>query len=65
MLTIETLEQCVKFSSQLTIKTPERRKWCTYFTPSSVSIVNFEHVIAGWERTYPETNVKTNISQKQ
>ena len=42
--------------SQLTIKTPERRPilnelW-TYFTPcSSVSIVNFEQVNAGWEYT--------------
>ena len=38
--------------SELTIKTLERRQWrqlWTYFTPcSSVSIVNFEHVIAGW-----------------
>ena len=34
--------------SKLTIKTPERRHR-PYFTPcSSVSIVNFEHVIAGW-----------------
>ena len=32
--------------SKLTINTPERR---TYFTPcSSVSIVNFEQVNAGW-----------------
>ena len=39
-LTIETLDQGVKYvQSQL---------W-TYFTPcSTVSIVNFEHVIAGW-----------------
>ena len=41
--------------SKLTIKTPERRHWLycwlwTYFTPcSSVSIVNFEQVNAGWE----------------
>ena len=44
---------------KLTIKIPERRLasfwyiYCyiwTYFTPcSSISIVNFEHVIAGWE----------------
>ena len=37
--------------SELTIKTPDRRRWCcrTYFTPcSSVSIVNFEQVNAGW-----------------
>ena len=59
-LTIETLEQGVKCVRKLTIETWERRQWChshvfivncrTYFTPcSSVSIVNFEHVIAGWE----------------
>ena len=30
--------------SKLTIKIPELRQPC-----SSVSIVNFEHVIAGWE----------------
>ena len=37
--------------SKLTINTPERRHWRrTYFTPcSSVSIVNFEQVNAGWE----------------
>ena len=46
--------------SKLTIKTPERRQWRrsgvfivnfeTYFSPcSSASIVNFEHVIVGWE----------------
>ena len=35
----------------LTIKTPER----TYFTHcSSVSIVNFEHVIADWVEIYYE-----------
>ena len=33
--------------SNLTIKTPERRQYFT--TCSSVSIINFEHVIAGWE----------------
>ena len=31
--------------SKLTIATPERRHW----RRSSVSIVNFEHVIAGWD----------------
>ena len=46
-----------KISSKLTIKTPERRlalllTFWVYFTPwSSVSIVNFEYVIAGWEET--------------
>ena len=37
--------------SKLTIKTPEYFQ--TYFTPcSSVSIVNFEHAIAGWAAIY-------------
>ena len=46
-----------KISSKLTIKTPEWRlalllTFWVYFTPcSSVSIVNFEHVIADWEET--------------
>ena len=31
--------------SKLTIKKPERRHWCRF----GVFIVNFEHVIAGWE----------------
>ena len=35
-LTIETLEQNVKYVPKLTIKTPERR--------SDVFIVNFEHI---------------------
>ena len=36
--------------SKLTIKIPE---WPQYSTPcSSVSIVNFEHVIAGWEMMF-------------
>ena len=35
--------------SKLTIKTAERR----YFSPcSSVSVVSFEHVIAGWEKAF-------------
>ena len=41
-LTRETLEQRCEICSKLTIKTPKRRQW------PSVSIVNFEHVIAGW-----------------
>ena len=46
-LTIETLEQS-EICSKLTIKTSERRQ--TYFTPcSSVSIVDFKQVNAGWE----------------
>ena len=46
----KTRTRCEIFS-KLTIKTSERRQWhmWTYFTPgSSVFIVNFEHVIAGW-----------------
>ena len=46
--------------SKLTIKTPERHHWrrsnvsllltLNYFTPcSSVSIVNFEHIITSWD----------------
>ena len=31
--------------SKLTIKTPGRRQWRRF----GVSIVNFDHVIAGWE----------------
>ena len=44
-LTTETLEQDVKYvtCSKLTIKIPERRHWS-----SSVSVVNFEQVHAGW-----------------
>ena len=41
-LTKETLEQRCEICSKLTIKTPKRRL-C-----SILSIVNFEHVIAGW-----------------
>ena len=42
----------------LTIKTPER----TYFTPcSSVSIVNFEQVNAGWDRMILP-NIDINLS---
>ena len=57
-----TVTRC-EIYSELTIKIPERRHWhrsgtfvvnfeqlWTYFTPcSSVSIVNFEQVNAGWE----------------
>ena len=43
-LTIETLEQGFEICSKLTVKTP-------YFTSCfSVSVLNFEHVNAGWER---------------
>ena len=44
--------------SELTIKTPTRRQWRRFgvfmfkfehISCSSVSIVNFEHVIAGWD----------------
>ena len=39
-LTIEKLEQGVKFCSKLTIKTPEQRQWRHF----SVFIVIFEHI---------------------
>ena len=61
---METLEQSVKFFSQLTIKTPEQRHWrrsgvsivnfeqITDFTHYfGVSIVDFEQVNAGWVHT--------------
>ena len=46
--------------SKLTIKTPERRQWRqTYFTPcSSVSTINFEHVIAGWAITCGQQKIQ-------
>ena len=58
-LTIETLEQRCETCSNLTIKPPKRRQWRCFggfivkFEPishlcSSVSIVNFEQVNAGW-----------------
>ena len=39
-LTIETLEQDVKYAHSLTIETPERHQW----RHSGVFIVNFEHI---------------------
>ena len=57
MLTTETLEQRCEICSKLTINTPKRRQWhrsgvfivhfehISHFC-FSVSIVNFEHVIA-------------------
>ena len=39
-LTIETLEQGVKYVLKLMIKTPERRHW----RRSGIFIVNFEHI---------------------
>ena len=38
-LTIKTLEQKVKYVQKLSLKTSERRQWC-----SGVFIVNFEHI---------------------
>ena len=57
-LTIETLKQRCEICSKLTIKLPKRR-WRRFGSfivnfehishlCSSVSIFNFEHVIAGW-----------------
>ena len=40
MLTIETLEQGVKYVQSITLKTPERRQW----RRSDVFIINFEHL---------------------
>ena len=56
-LTIETLEPRCKMCSKLTIKPPKRRQWRRFggfivnfehisHLCSSVSIANFEHVIA-------------------
>ena len=53
-LTIETLEQRCEICSKLTIKPPKRPQLNDVnfehvsHLCSSVSIVNFEHVIAGW-----------------
>ena len=58
-LKIETLEQRCEICSKLTIKPPKRFQWHRFdgfivnfehisHLCSSVSIVNFEHVIAGW-----------------
>ena len=59
-----TRKRC-KICSKLTIKTTERRsgvcivKLWTYITPScsSVSIVNFEYVIAGWVSCFSRAGV--------
>ena len=59
-LTIETLEQRCEICSKLTIKPPKRRQWRRFGgfivnfehisqLCSSVSIVNFEQVNAGWD----------------
>ena len=58
---INTRIRC-EICSKLTIKTPERRQ--TYFTPySSVYIVNFEHVTAGWELSLnAASNIKEGIN---
>ena len=56
---METLEQRCEICSKLTIKTPKRRHWrrsgifivnSEHISQlcSSVSSVNFEHVLAGW-----------------
>ena len=58
-LAIETLEQSCEICSKLTIKPPKRRQWYRFggfivnfehisHLCSSVSVVNVEHVIAGW-----------------
>ena len=58
-LVIETLEQMCEICSKLTIKTPKRRQWHHFgvfivkfehisHLSYSVSVVNFEHEVAGW-----------------
>ena len=48
--TKNTRTRC-EICSKVTIKIPERCQRRQYFAPcSSVSVVNFEHVIAGWAR---------------
>ena len=50
--------------SKLTIKTTERRQ--AFFTPfSSLSIVNFEHVIAGWELYTHGVAIYYNVKLQQ
>ena len=62
-LAIETLEQRCEICSKLTIKTPKRSQWRRFAVfivnfehishlCSSASIVSFEHVIAGWEKSF-------------
>ena len=67
---MEILER--EISSKLTIKTPEQRQWCRFsismvnfehisHTPcSSVSVINFEQVNAGWVRTQVRLNSRAN-----
>ena len=63
-LTTEILEQKCEICSKLTIMPPKRRQWHCFggfilnfehisHLFSSVSIVNFEHVITGWVETTP------------
>ena len=58
-LTIEALGQRCEICSKLTVKTPKQRQWHRFdvfvvnfehisHLCSSVSIVNFKHVIASW-----------------
>ena len=60
-LTIETLEQRYEICKKLTIKPPKRRHWRRFggfivnfehisHLCSTVSIVSFKHVVAGWEQ---------------
>ena len=60
-LTIETLEQRYEICTKLTIKPPKRRHWRRFgglivnfehisHLCSTVSIVSFKHVVAGWEQ---------------
>ena len=69
-VTIEKLEQVVKY---FTVSNKDTRAtlWClslwltlTYFTPcSDVYNVNFEHVIAGWERALPYKKIQHRFNR--
>ena len=71
-LTIETLEQRCEVCSKLTIKPPKRGHWrrfCSFIDKfehishlcSSVSIVNFEQVNAGWEYSATNAELQTQV----
>ena len=71
-LTIETLEQSCEVCSKLTIKPPKRGHWrrfCSFIDKfehishlcSSVSIVNFEQVNAGWEYSATNAELQTQV----
>ena len=74
-LTVETLEQRCEICSKLTIKPPKRRQWRRFggfivnfkhisHLCSSVSIVNFTHVIAGWVKAKPTQGLNQNVTNE-